>query len=90
MGFFAVYTISWSQYKQDEKTVSLVLPQTTKMTSLASASFQNMVWVREQNRLAYRLDCKWQSLCIRSIEIPAPQPPGLSGEFNIGLVLKHR
>ena len=43
MGFFAVYTISWSQYKQDEKTVSLVLAQTTKMTNLASASFQNMV-----------------------------------------------
>ena len=26
----------------------------------------------------------------QSIEIPAPQPLGLSGEFKIGLVLKHR
>ena len=26
----------------------------------------------------------------QSIETPASRPPGLSGEFNIGLVLNHR
>ena len=44
-GSSAVNTISWSKYKQNEKTVYVVSRTNNKlkMTSLASASFQNMV-----------------------------------------------
>ena len=47
-GSSAVNTISWSKYKQNEKTVLSFLAQTLPS--------KNMVW--EQNSLAHCLDCK--------------------------------